>query len=122
MAEKGKDRSLTIRYRIEEAPRFSASNLKALQHVMTDWLPRAIYNELTDDTVRVDVIVCRDFTFNANRHKISFVNAEDIVLKSKEYVERDIVGQKCAYYDPETSRYRGNKDGFEHRLVHYKLP
>ena len=121
MVEKGKVRPLTIRYRVEDAQLFSASNLKALQHVMTDWLPRAIYSELTDDTVRVDVVVRRDFTL-ANMHKISFLNAEDTVLKSKEYVERDLVGQKCAYYDPETSRYRGNKDGFEHRLVYYKHP
>ena len=121
MAEKGKVRSLTIRYRIEDAQRFSASNLKALQHVMTDWLPRAIYDELTDETVRVDVVVSRDFTL-ANKHKISFLNAEDTVLKTKEYIERELLGKKCAYYDPETSRYRGNKDGFEHRLVHYKLP
>jgi len=121
MAETGKVRSLTIRHRIEDASRFSASNLKALQHVMTDWLPRAIYDELTDDTVRVDVVVSKDFTLS-NKHKISFVNAEDTVLKTKEYVERELVGKKCLYYDPDTSRYRGNKDGYELRLVHYKLP
>ena len=56
MAENSSERCLLIRSRLAEGYIFSESSLKHLQHVLTDWFPRAVYADLTDDTVSVDLV------------------------------------------------------------------
>ncbi len=119
MAENNPDRQLLIRSRVSDGYQFSASSLKGLQHVLTDWFPRAVYVDLTDDTASVDVVVRKDFMSGKNVFSTSFVRADGSAIKSKEYAEDRMLGKVCEQYDPRKSRYDGQKDGFDHRLVFY---
>ncbi|HTE16450.1 MAG TPA: hypothetical protein VK642_15360 [Burkholderiales bacterium] len=98
---------------------FSASSLKSLQHVLTDWFPAAVYVDLTDDTASVEVVIRKEFASGKGVFNASFIKADGSVIKSKEYAEDRMLGAVCKQYDPKKSRYDGQKEGFDHRLVCY---
>ena len=119
MAEESSERCLLIRSRLAEGYSFSESSLKSLQHVFTDLFPRAVYADLTADTVSIDVVVRKDFTSEKGVFSASFKRADSTVIKSKEYLEDRLTGKACPYYNPKKARYDGKRDGFDHRLVYY---
>ena len=119
MVQSSSERCLLIRSRLAEGFVFSESGVKALQHVLTDWFPRAIYADLTDDTASVDLEVRKDFTSGKNVFSVSFKKADGNVIKKTDYRVEMLTGKRCAYYDQSKSRYAGKKDGFDHRLVYY---
>lgn len=119
MTENIPERSLLIRSRLADGYRLSEVGLKGLQHVFTDWFPRAIYEDLTDDTDRVDVIVRKDFMTGKAVFSVTFVRGDGWVLKTREYAEERLIGKACPHYDQKRTHYEGNKEGFDHRLVYY---
>ena len=119
MAKNIPDRRLVIRSTLAEGYHWTEVGLNNLQHVFTDWFPRSVYFDLTDDTVRVDVVVRKDFASGKGIFRASFMRADDSVIKSTEYDESKLIGKPCEHYDPKKTRYDGKKDGFDHRLVFY---
>jgi hypothetical protein len=119
MSENFPDRKLLMRSRLEAGYRMSESALKNLQHVLTDWLPRTLYGELTDDATSVDVLIRKDFATNKSIFCASFIKADGSVIKNTEYAESRLSGGACPPYDPKKSRYDGNMDGFDLRVVLY---
>ena len=119
MAENSSERCLLIRSRLAEGYIFSESSLKHLQHVLTDWFPRAVYADLTDDTVSVDLVVRKDLATGKSVFSASFKRADGAVIKSTEYLEDRLTGKACSYYNQKKAHYDGKKDGFDHRLVYY---
>ena len=119
MAEESSERCLLIRSRLAEGYNLSESSLKGLQHVFTDLFPRAVYADLTADTVSVDVVVRKDFTSEKGVFSASFKRADGTVIKSKEYLEDRLIGKACPYYNQKKARYDGKRGGFDHRLVYY---
>ena len=55
MSDESAERLLIIRSRVIERQHFSEYNLTSVQHILIDWFPRAIFRDLTSDTVSVDV-------------------------------------------------------------------
>lgn len=118
MAENIPERRLIIRSRLAEGYQLSEIGLKNLQHVLTDWLPRTVYFDLTDDTARVDVVIRKSFT-GKGAFTVSFIRADGTAIKSAEYSEERMLGKVCKPFDPKRTRYDGKSDGFDHRLVIY---
>ena len=112
------ERRLIIRSRMAEDYELSDSSLKNLQHVLTDWLPRSVYFDLTDNTARVDVVVRKSFT-GKSAFAVSFITADGAVIKKAEYGEERMLGKVCKPFDPTRTRYDGKNGGFDHRLVIY---
>ena len=94
------------------------SGFKSVQHMLTDWLPRSVYFDLTDDTVRVDVEIRKSFTGKCT-FNVSFIRYGVSVIKKAEYMEERILGKVCKFFSPKNTRYIGKRDGFDHRLVSY---
>ena len=92
---------------------------KHLQHVLTDWFPRAVYHDLTHDTARVDVIVRKNALLNRNVYTVAFVKDDGSVIKTIDYQEDTLIAAKCPSYDQVRSGYCGTKDGNDFRLVIY---
>ncbi len=93
--------------------------LKNLQHVFTVWFPRVVYYDLTDDTVRVDVVVRMGRTTGRGVYDASFRRADGTVIKKIDYDEDRLVGKVCDNYDQRRSGYFGKKDGMDYRVVVY---
>ena len=119
MVENPIARRLLIRSRVADGHHFTEDGLRHIQHVMTDWFPRAVFTDLTDDTVKIDVLVKKGFESGRSVYNASFLRADDSLIKSMDYDEDRLVGKTCAAYDQKRSGYYGNKDGFDHRLVFY---
>ena len=119
MAQNVSERRLIIRSRMAEDFALSETGLKSLQHLLTDWLPRSVYFDLTDDTVRVDVNVRKSFT-GKFAFDVSFIRSNASVIKKVEYLEEGMLGKVCVPFNPQRTRYDGKHDGFDHRLVIYK--
>ena len=118
MAENILERQLILRSRMADGFQLTENGLKNLQHVLTDWFPRSVYFDLTDDTVRVDVEVRRSFTGKL-AFTASFIRADDSKIKSTEYVEERMLGKVCKPFDPKRTRYDGKFEGFDQRTVIY---
>lgn len=86
--------------------------------MLTDWLPRSVYFDLTDDTARVDVEVQKSFTGKC-AFSVSFIRHDASVIKKAEYMEERIIGKVCTHFSPKNTQYIGKRDGFDHRLVSY---
>jgi hypothetical protein len=113
------ERRLIIASRMAEGYQLTEDGRKHLQHVFTVWFPRAIYRDLADDTVRVDVVV-RQGTISGRRvFSTSFVRMDGSVTKKADYDEDRLTGVKCESYDQLRSGYCGCKDGTDFRLVIY---
>jgi hypothetical protein len=119
MAGNSLERRLIITSRLAEGYQLTEIGLKNLQHVFTVWFPRAVYYDLTDDTVRVDIVVRKGWTSGRGVYATSFLKADGSVLKNVEYDEDRFVGKVCENYDQKRSGYCGKKDGIDYRIVVY---
>jgi hypothetical protein len=113
------ERRLIICSRLSEAYHLTEIGLKNLQHVFTVWFPRAVYYDLTDDTVRVDVVVRMGRTTGRGVYDVSFLRVDGTVIKKIEYDEDRLVGKVCDNYDQRRSGYFGKKEGMDYRVVIY---
>ena len=113
------ERRIIIGHRLAEGYQLTEIGLKNLQHVFTVWFPRAIYSDLTDDTVRVDVVVRMGRTTGKGVYSTSFLTAEGTVIKKIDYDEERLIGKVCNQYDQRRSSYYGKKDGLDLRMVIY---
>jgi len=95
--------------------------LKRLQHVFTDWFPGVVFNDLTDDTVRVDVVARKGNLSGQSVYNTSFLKADGSVIKVAYYDEDRFTGKVCRSYDPGRSGYFGQKDGFHYRNLPYTM-
>jgi hypothetical protein len=114
-------RHLLIRSRLAEGYVLSEDALKHMQHVFTVWFPRAVFYDLTDDTVRVDVIVKKGYASGKGVYLTSFFRADDSVIKTLEYNEDRLLGKVCEHYDQRRGGYYGKKNGFDYRLLFYTM-
>ena len=121
MTENAPERFILFRSRLAEGYSFSESGRKNVQHVFTDWIPRAIYADLTDDTVSVDVDVSRDFASGRSLYNAVLKRSDGSVIKKSSYAEDRLIGKVCPQYNPKKSKYDGNRDGYDHRLVYYDV-
>jgi hypothetical protein len=113
------ERRLIICSRMAEGYHLTEDGRKHLQHVFTVWFPRFLHRDLTDDTVRVDVVV-RQGTISGRRvFSTSFLRADGSEIKKAEYDEDRLTGAQCLTYDQARSGYCGSKDGADFRLVIY---
>lgn len=113
------ERRLIIGSRAAEGYQLTEIGRKNLQHVFTVWFPRAIYPDLTDDTVRVDVVVRMGRTSGRGVYGASFLTADGTVIKKIDYDEDRMVGKVCDEYDQLRSGYCGQKHGLDFRMVFY---
>jgi hypothetical protein len=113
------ERRLIISSRMADGYQLSDDGRKHLQHVFTVWFPRAIHRDLTEDTVRVDVLVRKGTISNRSVYSTSFVKADGSVIKRIDYDEDRLTGAQCQVYDQQRSGYCGSKDGADYRLVIY---
>ena len=120
MIENIPERCILMRSRQADGYHFSESGRKNLQHVLTDWIPRAIHAELTHDTVSVDVEITKDYVGGKLAFGVTFKRADDTIIKNAIYAEERVIGKVCHYYNPKTTRYDGNRDGYDCRIVYYE--
>ena len=113
------ERRLVITSRIAPGYHLNETDLKQLQHVLTAWFPRAIYRDLSDDTVRVDVTVRKSTVLNRNTYTAAFVKGDGSVTKTINYEEDRLTGAKCPSYDHVRSGYCGTRGDDHFRLVIY---
>lgn len=113
------DRCLLIRSRLSPGYRLSEFGLKNLQHVLTDWFPRAVYADLTANTVSLDIDVRRDTISGKNTLNVVFKRADGSVVKRAAYPEDRLIGSVCPFYDARKAKYDGKEDGYDRRLVYY---
>jgi len=113
------ERKLVIASKVAEGYHLTEVGLKNLQHIFIVWFPRAMYRELTDDTVRLDVIVRIGRTSGRGVYSTSFLRADGTVIKKADYDEDRLVGKVCDEYDQLRSGYCGKKDGYDYRIVVY---
>ena len=115
------ERRVVLRHRVADGYELTQLEQKHLQRVFTDWLPGAVFHDLTGDTVRVDVVVRKGRLSGQSVYNASFLNADGSVVKKADYDEDRITGKVCANYDPGRSAYFGKKDGFDYRNLLYTI-
>jgi hypothetical protein len=113
------DRLLIIRSRLIDKRHFSEYNLTSVRHILIDWLPRAIYADLTDDTASVDVSIRKEFGGGKLVFEASFISGDGSVIAKKSYIEEKLQGVVCYQYDSKKSRYLGTQGEFDCREVAY---
>lgn len=119
--DKTAERTLIISSRLTDNYVLTETGLKNLQHIFTTWLPRVVYFDLTDDTVRVEVIVRRGTISGKNVFKTAFVRADGSMIKWLDYDEDRLVGRVCKAYVQEKTSYFGKKNGYDERIAHYRV-
>ena len=122
MDKNAPERLLVIASRLADRYQLTDSGIKNLQHVFTSWFPRVVYFDLTDDTVRVNVVVRRGVISAKNVFSTAFISADGSVLKTVDYDEDRMVGKVCDQYDQRKTGYYGKKDSFDFRLVSFCDP
>lgn len=115
------ERRIVLRTRVADGYHLTALELKHLQHVFTDWFPGAVFDDLTHDTVRVDVVVRKGRVSGRSVYDASFVGADGAVIKITHYDEDRLTGKVCESYDPRRSGYFGKKEGFDYRNLFYTI-
>lgn len=113
------DRRIVVRSRVADGYHLTELGLKQLQHVFTDLFPRAVFGDLTEDTVRIDVVVRKGITSGRNVYQASFLRADGSEIKSVEYDEDRLGGKSCESFDQMRSGYCGKKDGYDYRVLMY---
>ena len=113
-------RCITLRTRVADGYDLSQLQLKHLQHVFTVWFPAVVFNDLTDDTVRVDVVVRKGRLSRSSVYNTSFARADGSVIKIMNYDEDRITGKVCESYDLRRGEYLGKEDGFDCRTLYYR--
>ncbi len=119
MSDESAERLLIIRSRVIERQHFSEYNLTSVQHILIDWFPRAIFRDLTSDTVSVDVSVQKEYGGGKLQFATVFFRGDGTEISRKTYVETHIQGAICFSYDPKNSCFLGNKEGYDWREVIY---
>ena len=120
MEEEVSGRCILLCSRLASDYHITEMGKKSLQHVLTDWLPRAIYADLPAEATSVVAEVTKDFSGNKAIFNVAFKNDSGANLKTATYFEGRVVGCACHYYDPKQTTYNGKKDGYDCRLVYYK--
>jgi len=115
------ERRIVLRTRVADDYQLTDLELKRLQRVFTDWFPGAVFNDLTRDTVRVDVVVKKGRLTGQSVYNASFVREDGSVIKIADYDEDRITGRVCKSYDLPGSEYLGEVDGFDYRNVFYTM-
>jgi hypothetical protein len=118
-AGNGLERRLIISSRLAEGYQLTEIGLRNLQHVFTVWFPRAVYRDLTDDTVRVDIVIRKGWASGRGVFATSFLRADGSVIRTVDYDEDRFVGRVCENYDQRRSSYCGKKDGVDYRIAVY---
>ena len=119
MATSTPPRLLIISSRVSDNYELTGAGAKHLQHIFTAWFPRAVYFDLTDDTVRVDVVVRKGVLSKKNVFDTKFLADDGSVIKTNDYDEDRIVGRRCEQYAQNLTRYNGQKDSLDFRHVYY---
>src|SRR5687768_6443905 len=99
------DRRLIIGSRLADGYSMTDVGMKNLQHVFTVWFPRAVFNDLTDDTVRLDVIVKMGRTSGKSVYVTTFMRSDGSTVKKVDYDEDRLLGRVCEAYDQARSGY-----------------
>jgi hypothetical protein len=120
-ARKVIERRIILRTRVADDYQLTMIGLKHLQHVFTVWFPPAVFDDLTDDTVGVDVVVRKGHASGHSVYNASFVREDGSVIKIADYDEDRITGRVCKSYDLPGSEYLGEVDGFDYRLLLYTI-
>ena len=115
------ERRLIVRSRLAEDYHLSELGIKQVQHVFTVWFPRVVFFDLTDDTVRVDVLVRMGRATSKSVYDASFLRADGSLIKTIYYDEDRLSGKVCESYDQRRSGYYGKKEGFDYRIVFYTI-
>jgi len=115
------ERRIILRTRVADDYQLTKIGLKHLQHVFTVWLPPAIFDDLTADTVGVDVVVRKGHASGRSVYNAYFVREDSSVIKVTDYDEDRITGKVCKSYDLRGSEYLGEVDGFDYRLLLYTI-
>ena len=122
MDKNAPERLLVVASRLADRYQLTESGIKNLQHIFTSWFPRVVYFDLTDDTVRVNVVVRRGMISTKSVFATSFISADGSVIKTVDYDEDRMVGKVCDQYDQRKTGYYGKKDGFDYRMVSFYDP
>jgi len=115
------ERRVVLRHRVADDYQLTQLELKRLQHVFTDWFPAMVFSDLTEDTVRVDVVVRKGNLSGQSVYNTSFLKADGSVIKVAYYDEDRFTGKVCKSYDPGRSGYFGQKDGFHYRNMLFTI-
>ena len=115
------ERPIVLRHRVADDYGLTRLEQDRLQHVFTDWFPGVVFPDLTDDTVRVDVVVRKGNLSGRSVYNASFVGPDGSVIKVAYYDEDRIAGKTCKSYDARRSGYFGQKDGFHYRKLLYTI-
>jgi len=115
------ERRIILRTRVADGYQLTRIGLKHLQHVFTVWLPPALFDDLTDDTVGVDVVVRKGHASGRSVYNASFARADGSVIKVKDYDDDRITGKVCKSYDLRESKYLGEVEGFDYRILLYTI-
>lgn len=113
------ERRIILRTRVADDYQLTKVGLKHLQHVFTVWFPQAVFDDLTDDTVGVDVVVRKGRVSGRSVYSASFAREDGSVIKTKDYDEDRITGKVCKSYDLRGSEYLGEVGGFDYRNLLY---
>ena len=108
-----------MRSRAAEGYRLTELGQKQLQHVFTVWFPRGVFADLTDDTVRIDVVVRQGRASGRSVYNASFLRVDGSVIKTVDYDEDRLSGTVCDSYDQVRSGYFGKKNGYDYRVLCY---
>jgi hypothetical protein len=115
------ERRVMLRSRVADGYELTRIGLQHLQHIFTVWYPAAIFNDLTEDTVRVDVVVKKGNLSRQSVYSTTFVSADGSVIKTANYDEDRITGKVCKSYNLKRSGYFGKKNGFDYRNLIYEI-
>ena len=117
----GIERRVVLRTRVADGYDLTQLEQRHLQHVFTVWFPAVVYDDLTADTSRVDVVVRKGHVSGRPVYNTSFVRANGSVIKATDYDEDRLTGKVCKSYDLKRSGYLGKKDGFDCRKLLYTI-
>ena len=88
-----------------------------VRHVIRDWLTEAVFGDLTDDTIRLDVVVRKGHVTNRNVYGTSFYIPDGSLIKKKDYDEDRLVGHARVHHDKNADKFIGRIYGVDVRLV-----
>lgn len=117
------ERRILLRTRVVDGYRMTKLALAHLERVLTVWFPAAVFDDLTDDTVQLDVVVRKGRISGRSVLNASFVRADGSVIKVTDYDEDRLFGTVSESYDRKQSGRIETQDGFDcHNLVYTIRP
>ena len=128
-------RRLVICSRAAEGYQLTPADEKHVQHMLTQWIPQAVFADLPSETARINVVVRRSQygaqIFNKKVYRVSFFREDGSLIPLedkgreatfKDYDEDLMLGKTLRFYDPRRdSEYQGKVMGDDIRLVYYRL-